>query len=208
MFEIAIAVLGGLFSVVNPLGAVPVFISMTNTETREQRNVIARNTSIYLFFILLSFFLAGTAILGFFGISLSALRVAGGIILFGSGAQLMSGRLEKSRSINAEVKEEAKEREDISFTPLAMPLLSGPGSISLMIGYFTSYDDWEERAAIIAALVVLTILVYSILRTSPYLFKLLGVAGIKAISRIMGFIVMSIGVEMIMSSIKGLIGNF
>ncbi len=205
MIEIAIAVFASLFSVVNPLGALPVFISMTNDETKEERNKTALSTSIYLFIILLCFFLAGTAILGFFGISLNALRIAGGIILFGSGAQLMSGRLEKSRAINSEVKAEAKEKEDISFTPLAMPLLSGPGSISLMISYFTQHSEWEIRAVIIASLAFLALIVYLILRTSPYLFKLLGVAGIKAISRIMGFMVMSIGIEMILSSIKGVL---
>jgi len=202
MVEIFFAVFAGLFSVVNPLGAVPVYLAMSPELTPKERNQTALHASIYFFIILIAFFLAGTAILSFFGISLSALRIAGGIIIFGSGAQLLGGRMAKSRAINDKVKEEALEKEDISFTPLAMPLLSGPGSISLMIGFFSSYSSWGERGVVIGALIVVAIVVYAILRTSPMIFRLLGVAGIKAISRIMGFIVMAIGVELIVSSIK------
>lgn len=202
MFEIFFAVFAGLFSVVNPLGAIPVFLAMSPSFTHEERKETALHASIYFTIILLIFFLAGSAILSFFGISLTALRIAGGIIIFGSGTQLLTGRMAKSRAINSEVKAEALEKEDISFTPLAMPLLSGPGSISLMIGYFSAYNDWSDRSMVVAALIVIGIVVYLVLRTSPLIFKFLGVAGIKAISRIMGFIAMSIGVELIVSSVK------
>jgi len=202
MVEIFFAVFAALFSVVNPLGAIPVYLAMSPSFTVEERKETALHASIYFLIILLSFFLAGTAILSFFGISLSALRIAGGIIIFGSGAQLLSGKMAKSRAITDKVKEEALEKEDISFTPLAMPLLSGPGSISLMIGFFSAYDGWADRGVVIGALIAVTIMVNAILRASPMLFRLLGVAGIRAISRIMGFIVMAIGVELIVSSIK------
>ena len=202
MIEVFLAVFAGLFSVVNPLGAVPVFLAMSPSFTGKVRNDTALHSSIYFTIILLAFFLAGTAILSFFGISLTALRIAGGIIIFGSGAQLLGGRMAQSRAINKEVKEEALTKEDISFTPMAMPLLAGPGSISLMIEYYYTYSDWSLRGMVIAALFTLGITVYFVLRTSPFIFKVLGVAGIKAISRIMGFMVMAIGVELIISSIK------
>jgi multiple antibiotic resistance protein len=202
MIEIILAVFAGLFSIVNPLGAVPVFLAMSPDFTVKERQDTALHASIYFTIILLVFFLAGTPILGFFGITLSSLRIAGGIIIFGSGAQLLSGSMAKSRAINAEVKAEALGKEDISFTPLAMPLLAGPGSISMMIGYFSSYSVMLDRVAVALAVVLVGILVYIILRTSPLIFRILGVAGIKAISRIMGFIVMAIGVELIISSIK------
>jgi len=206
MFDIFLAVFAGLFSVVNPLGAVPVYLAMSPEFTHEERKDTAFHASLYFTLILLVFFVAGSPILSFFGISLTALRIAGGIIIFVSGAQLLGGRMAKSRAINAEVKAEALEKEDISFTPLAMPLLAGPGSISLMIGYFSTYGEWGERGVVIAALVSVALMVYVILRASPMIFRLLGVAGIKAISRIMGFIVMAIGVELIISSFKELLG--
>ena len=205
MFEIYLAVLGALFSVVNPLGAIPVFLAMTPHLDAEERKKTALHASIYFFLILIAFFFAGSAILGFFGITLTSLRIAGGIIIFGSGAQLLSGTMSKSRTISSEIKAEALVKEDISFTPLAMPLLAGPGSISLMIGYFSSYTEVVSRFTIAAALLSVTLIVFVILRASPYLFKILGVAGIRAISRIMGFIVMAIGIELITSSIGELL---
>jgi len=202
MFEIFLTVFAALFSVVNPLGAIPVYLAMSPSFSIEERKETALHASIYFIIILLVFFLAGNAILSFFGISLSALTIAGGIIIFGSGAQLLGGHMAKSRAINSQVKAEALEKEDISFTPLAMPLLSGPGSISLMIGYFANFDQWIDRSVIVGALLAVGIVVYIVLRTSPFIFKILGVAGIRAISRIMGFIVMAIGIEMIISSIQ------
>jgi len=202
MFEIFLTVFAALFSVVNPLGAIPVYLAMSPSFSIEERKETALHASIYFIIILLVFFLAGNAILSFFGISLSALTIAGGIIIFGSGAQLLGGHMAKSRAINSQVKAEALEKEDISFTPLAMPLLSGPGSISLMIGYFANLDQWIDRSVIVGALLAVGIVVYIVLRTSPFIFKILGVAGIRAISRIMGFIVMAIGIEMIISSIQ------
>ncbi len=202
MFEIFLAVFAALFSVVNPLGAVPVYLAMSPTFTHEERKETALHASIYFVLILLVFFLAGSAILSFFGISLSALRIAGGIIIFGSGAQLLGGHMARSRAINNDVQEEALDKEDISFTPLAMPLLSGPGSISLMIGYYSIYSNWTDRGIVIGALITIGLVIYLVLRTSPFIFKFLGVAGIRAISRIMGFMVMAIAIEMILSSIK------
>ena len=191
---------------VNPLGAVPVFLAMTPQDTPQERKKTAQNASIYFLLILLSFFFAGSGILGFFGITLSSLRIAGGIIIFGSGLQLLSGKMAQSRAINNEVRAEAIEKEDISFTPLAMPLLSGPGSISLVIGYFAEFSDWPSRGAIILSVIAVALTVFIILRTSPLIFKVLGVAGIKAISRIMGFLVMAIGIELIISSIQQIFG--
>lgn len=207
MTEIFLTVFAALFSVVNPLGAVPVFLALTPNMTKGERKETSLHASIYFFFILLAFFIAGSAILGFFGISLPALRIAGGIIIFGSGAQLLSGQMAKNRAINQEIKDEAKEKEDISFTPLAMPLLSGPGSISLMIGFYSQYIEIQERCVVAVSLLLFAFILYTILRAAPMIFKFLGVAGIKAISRIMGFLVMAIGVELIISSIRQLLMN-
>ena len=208
MLEVYLGVFAGLFSLVNPLGAIPVYLAMSPDFTAAERRETALKASTIFTAILLIFFLLGSPILNFFGISLSALRIAGGIIIFGSGAQLLSGRMAKNRAISADVKAEALVKEDISFTPLAMPLLAGPGSISLMIGYFSAYEDTIARAMVILALFTVGGIVYLILRASPLIFRLLGVAGIKAISRIMGFIVMAIGVELIIASIKEILRNF
>jgi multiple antibiotic resistance protein len=197
MIELYIAVLASLFSLVNPLGAVPLFLAMTPQHTQQERKKIAINTSIYFSLILLAFFFAGTLILGFFGISLNAMRIAGGLVILSSGYSLLGGNFAESRAISKSVKEEALVKEDISFSPMAMPMLSGPGSISLLIGMFAQYPELPEKLIIALVIISMGLIVYFILRSAPFLQKVMGVAGLKALSRIMGFIVMAIGIQYI-----------
>jgi len=197
MFEFYIAVLASLFSVVNPIGAIPVFLALTPNDTKEERRTTALKTSVYFALLLIAFFLAGTVILTFFGISLSAMRIAGGLVILASGYGLLYGKMADSRAVSKRVKTEALEKEDISFSPMAMPMLSGPGSISLLIGYFDEYAELEQRLIVIAVIATLATIVYLILLSSPALFKLLGLGGLQALTRIMGFIVMAIGVQYI-----------
>jgi multiple antibiotic resistance protein len=202
MIELFVATLASIFSVVNPLGAVPVYLAMTPEYTQKERNRTSRLTSIYFFLILSLFFLAGTWILGFFGISIGAMRIAGGLVIMSSGYTLLTGNMSKSGATSKKVTEEALHKEDISFAPLAMPLLSGPGSISLLITYFDEYPLWWQKGTIVGVILTMGIIVYLILRFAPLLYQFLGEAGLRALSRIMGFIVMSIGVQFIIGGIS------
>lgn len=208
MIGLFFATLGSLFSVVNPLGAIPVFVAMTSAYTRPERARLARTTSLYFVLILLAFFLAGSLILQFFGLSLNALRIAGGLIILHSGYSLLNGQFAERRAISQEVEEEAQHKQDISFTPLAMPLLSGPGSISLLIGLFAEHTDWQVRGLIAGAILLMGVIVFLILRSAPYLSRVLGVAGLSALSRIMGFLVMSIGIQYIITGVVSLVQSF
>lgn len=203
--ELFIAVLASLFSVVNPFGAVPMFIGMTPHHTVAERRKTALNTSIYFALILMSFFLAGTYILGFFGVSLNAMRIAGGLVILASGYSLLEGKFAEGRAINKAVTDEALNKEDISFSPLAMPMLSGPGSISLLIGFNAQYPDLSNQLIIASVILTTAVIVYFILRWSPFLFKLLGIGGIKAMTRIMGFLVMAIGIQYIIVGVVDLV---
>lgn len=207
MLELFIAVLASLFSVVNPIGAVPVFLSMTSNYTVKARNKTVLSTSIYFMAILMVFFFAGSYILSFFGISLNAMRIAGGIVILNSGFELLSKKPEESRGLSPEVTEEALHKNDISFSPLAMPLLSGPGSISLLIGLNAQNTEWMQRLMIAIVILVMGAVVYLILRSAPYLNRVLGIAGMRALSRIMGFIVMAIAVQYIISGIVALVDS-
>lgn len=205
MAELFIAVLASLFSVVNPLGAVPVFLSLTPNFTPEERDRTALHTSLYFVLILMSFFFAGTLILSFFGISINAMRIAGGLVILMSGFSLLAGKFESKRGMDKKVREEALEKDDISFSPMAMPMLSGPGSISLLIGMFSEHEEWSSRFVIAGVLVVTGFLVYMVLRTAPFLYKFMGEGGLKAVSRIMGFIVMAIGIQTIIHGVVALV---
>lgn len=205
MFDLAILVFASLFSVVNPLGAIPVYLALTPDYNQHERNKSAFMTSIYFMLILLSFFFFGSYILSFFGISLSSLKIAGGLVIFNSGYSLLNGKFEKNR-VNKKVEDEAMDKGDISFAPMAMPMLSGPGSISLLISLFAEYPSTAQRGLIAIVVVFTGLTIFLILRGAPIVFKILGHAGLKAISRIMGFIVMAIAVEYVIGGIIDIVG--
>lgn len=201
MLDLFIATLASLFTIVNPIGAVPVYLAMTPHYTEADRRRTARQTSIWFAAILLAFFLGGKLILSFFGLGVHAIRIAGGIVIMLSGYGLLSGRFARTRAIDKKVKQEAMEKEDISFTPLAMPLLSGPGSISLLINWATEYTEVSSQLVIVAVILINAVIVLFVLRSAPWLGRLLGAAGMSALSRIMGFLVMAIGVQSIITGI-------
>lgn len=200
--DIFLYVFAALFSVINPLGTVPIFVGLTTEETNRERNQTALLTSVNVVVILIISFFAGTYLLDFFGISLNALRIAGGMIIVTSGFALLTGSFSKHKGMkNKRVKKDLDKREKFSLTPLAIPMLAGPGSISLLITFNQEYQGWSEMAFVILAVIAVGIATLLILRSSHYISKILGASGINAISRIVGFIVISIGVEYISSAV-------
>jgi multiple antibiotic resistance protein len=202
------ATLFSLFSIVDPPGAIPVYVALTGDRPLEERNKIALQTSLYFLIILFCFFIAGNYILSFFGLTIHALRIAGGMTLLISGFGLLSGRFAKRRGYDKDVEKHAQEnKQDVAFSPMAMPMLSGPGSISYLITQYNHHPAWSERAYIIAAIVAVAVLVWGCLRIAPLLFKFFGAGGLNAIARIMGFIVISIGVQFIVDGLVHLVGE-
>lgn len=186
-----------LFSIVDPLLAAPVFVSLTQHDTEEERKTLARRASFFVFWILLSFLLAGTLILGFFGISIDALRIAGGLMILGSAFSM----LEKKNRLQPEEEKEAEEKEDIAFSPLAMPLLSGPGAIAVIIGMTTSAKSLAYYPVIFLVIVLVCLSCYWTLRVSGKIVARLGETMVKAFTRIMGFLLLCIGVQYIVNGI-------
>jgi multiple antibiotic resistance protein len=205
--EFFLATLFSLFSIVDPPGAIPVYVALTSDRTKAERNLIALKTSFYFLLILVSFFLAGNYILGFFGISINALRIAGGMALLLNGFGLMMGNFAQRRGYEEDSKQTPADSTDISFSPMAMPLLSGPGSISYLITQFNQHPAWSERSMIVAAIIAMGAMVWGCLRVAPFLFKLFGAGGLNAIARIMGFLVIAIGVQLIVDGMVHLVGE-
>ncbi len=206
--DIFLYVFAALFSVINPLGTVPVFVGLTSDESPKERNKTSLLTGINVTVILIISFFAGTYLLKFFGISLNALLIAGGMIIVTSGFALLTGNFSKHKGMkNKRVKADLKDREKFSLTPLAIPMLAGPGSISLLITFQQEYTAWSAIAIILVAIVTVGLLVFLILRSAYLITKLLGASGINAISRIVGFIVISIGVEYITAAIVSIISK-
>lgn len=200
-----LATLIALFSIVDPPGAIPVYVALTSNRPRPERNRIALHTSLYFLLIMLSFFLAGTYILSFFGLTIHAFRIAGGLALLSSGFALMNGKFAQQRGYDKDMKKESQERQDVAFSPMAMPMLSGPGSISYLITQYAQHPSWNERILIVVAIVAVAGLVWASLRLAPFLFRVFGSGGLGAIARIMGFIVIAIGVQFIVDGLVHLV---
>ncbi len=195
-------VFAALFSVINPLGTVPVFVGLTSDESTQERNRTSLLTTVNVIAILIISFFAGTYLLAFFGISLNALRIAGGMIIVTSGFALLTGTFSKHKGMkNKRVQKDLDNREKFSLTPLAIPMLAGPGSISLLITFNQEYQQWNEMLYVVLAVLAVGLATFIILRSSHYISKILGASGINAISRIVGFIVISIGIEYISTAV-------
>lgn len=205
MIAIFIAVLAKTFSIVNPFGVVPMYLTMTSQFEAKERNRLVLVTSLYFIGILLVFFWSGAYILSFFGLSINALRIAGGLVILNSAIALQNDKFAENRGVDEKIQQKAMETHDIAFSPLAMPMLSGPGSISLMIGFFAEFEEWEQRLLISGVILVMGIIVYGVLRSAPLLYRFLGASGLKAGSRIMSFITMAIGVQYIISGVVALV---
>ena len=204
--EIFIYLFFALFSVLNPIGTVPIFVGLTQDYNAKERAKVSLWTAIDVFIILIVSFFIGQYVLTFFGITINALRISGGIIIATSGFTLLNGKFNKERGINKKVEQDIQERNDISLTPLAIPMLAGPGSISLLIAYYQEHHETTlEIVSSSLSILAVSILIYLILRSAHYLAKILGSSGIVAISRIVGFLTIAIGVQYIISSVLSII---
>lgn len=203
--ELFIYIFVALFSVINPLGAVPIFVGLTQDDSSKERQRISFWTAINVFLILLISFFIGQYVLAFFGISIDALRIAGGFIIVNSGFSLLNRKFTKGRGVHKDIENDAQKRNDIALTPLAIPMLAGPGSISLLIAMYQDYQQLNEQISACCAMAAVAIVIFLVMRSAHYLSRILGASGIVAISRIIGFIVIAIGVQYISSSVVNII---
>ncbi|CAM4225548.1 UPF0056 membrane protein [Gillisia limnaea] len=170
-----IYVFAALFSVINPLGTVPIFVALPQEDSSSERSKISLLTSINIFVILLISFFTGRYLLQFFGISIESLRIAGGLIIVTSGFALLTGSFSKHKGMDKrKVKDDAYQREGVSLTPLAIPMLAGPGSISLLIGMFEEYDGNLEKLTTVLAVLAVCTATFLVLKSSHYIVRIPG----------------------------------
>lgn len=197
-------ILVGLIVIVNPLGMVPVFLSMTSRDFPEDRIRIARTASITVGIVLVVSALFGEMLLGFFGISISAFRVGGGILILLMAIDMLNARRSRMKQTREEA-EEAEEMETIAVVPLAIPLLAGPGSISTAILYSHMGSGWGHRFSLLLIIAVVVVTVWATFRLAVRFGQMLGTTGINVATRLMGLILAAIAVEFITSGAKELL---
>lgn len=180
------------FTLTNPLGTMPVFLTMTNGLDEEQRARIVMRATVISFFILIAFTITGQFLFSFFGISANGFRIAAGIIILKIGYDMLQARFTNTKLSDEEIRTYAN---DISITPLSIPMLCGPGAIANGIVLMQQADTWVLKITLIVTIFVIYLLTYVILRASTRLVKVLGETGNNVMMRLMGLILMVIAVE-------------
>lgn len=193
----------GLLPIINPLAAAPTFLAITEGDSDARRIEQARKGCFYMVAILVSFLIGGTFIMNFFGISIPGLRIAGGILMTGIGMNMLAAHKPDSKE-DAVEREAARRKVDVSFSPLAMPMLSGPGSIAVTLGFTSLAQNWYDYFALIAGIMVVAVISYLVLRVSGRVVTFIGPVGMNAITKIMGFLIMCIGVQFVVNGILGI----
>lgn len=191
-----------LFTLINPLGTMPVFMSMTSDLSVIDRNKTAKKASIVSLFTIIAFAFTGQLLFNFFGISVNSFRVVGGVIFFIMGMDMLQARLGQVKIKDNEVKSYVT---DISITPLAIPMICGPGAITNAIVLMEDANSLIKKIILIISITLIMFLTYLILYSSSKLMKLMGQTGINVMMRIMGLIVMVIAVEFFFNGLKPII---
>ncbi len=177
----------------------PIFMTMTSELTIAERTNTARKATLVALGTLILFAFTGQLLFKFFGISVNSFRMVGGVIFFLMGMDMLQARLAKTKVKSSEVKSYVN---DISITPLAIPMITGPGAITNAIVLMDDSHTWQMKATLIAAIIAVLWLTYAILFGSSRIMKLLGETGNNVMMRLMGLIVMVIAVEFFFAGLK------
>lgn len=203
-WELILGTVIALLPMVNPLASAPTFLVITEGDSRERRLQQLRHACFYMVAILVGFLVGGSFIMSFFGISIPGLRIAGGLLVAGIGSTMLMGPA-RPTARDDPAAAEARAKRDVSFSPLAMPMLSGPGSIAVTIGFTSLAVHWLDYAAIILGIGIVAAISYLTLRLSERVVLVIGVNGMNAFSKVMGFLILCIGIQFIVNGVLGII---
>lgn len=206
-FESVLVSFVSIFTIINPIGATPFFVSHTEALTKDQKKQTAFRASLACATVLIFFALFGTGLFRFMGISLPAFRIAGGVLVFNSAWGMLRGSNIRSKTLPEE-QLDAEQKEDISIIPLAIPLLSGPGAISTIMVLEAKAANWVEATVILGAALATSVVTYFILVNSIMLVKVIGQSGIRVMNRILGLLLSAIAIQFVINGIKDLIPEF
>ena len=199
--EFFILCFSSLFTLINPIGLVPIFISITQDYTKKERDIIALKAVIFSFFILVLFGAIGEFIFSFYNITIHGFRIAGGILLLKISFDMIESKRSRTKTTPKEEKE-AEEKSEIAYTPLGIPLIAGPGSIASIMILSSESTNNNSIVSLIVALILVLLITFLIFKISKSLSKRFGKLGLRILQRIMGLILMVISIEFILRGIK------
>ena len=190
------------FTLTNPLGTMPVFLTMTKGLDESARRAIVKRATIVAFLTLLAFTISGEFLFQFFGLSSNGFRIAGGFIIFKIGFDMLQAQYSNAKLKEEEVKAYA---DDISITPLAIPMLCGPGAIANAIMLMDDAKTLTFKATLVGVIAFTYFIAFLILRASTRLVKILGETGNNVMMRLMGLILMVIAVECFVGGVRPIV---
>ncbi|MBV8658278.1 MAG: NAAT family transporter [Burkholderiales bacterium] len=193
-----------LLVLINPIGALPVFISLTANQSVAEKRRTIRIASIAVASLLVGTALVGDAVLNFFGIEIASFQVAGGILILLVGLSMVNAQPPTSRQTREE-QEEAEHKANVAVVPLAIPLLAGPGAMSTVIIYADRVAHWYQLGWLVGAGVLLGVLTWLTLNLAVPISRVLGKTGINIATRLMGLLLMAISVEFMVDGLTKLL---
>lgn len=193
-----------LLALINPLGAVPFFLSLTAQQTEAERRHTIRIAAVSVFCVIAVTTLLGQQIIDFFGISVGSLEVGGGIIMLLMAISMLNAQIGNTRS-TPEERDEAESKSSIAVVPLAIPLLTGPGSISTVIVYAANARHWYDRLGLVAIGAALALICFFAMRLAEPIAHWIGRTGINIVTRLMGLMLSALAVEFIVDGLKALL---
>ena len=196
----ALAAFGSLFSIVDPFAAVPIFLALVGTQPLPTQARTALRASVTCFVVLTAFALAGGLIFSFFGITLPAFKITGGILLFAVGFEMMRARRSATRGTSEEARE-AETKEEVGIVPLGLPILSGPGAIATVIVFVGKARDLEQRASLFVAIAAVSAIALLTLRSAAFVARVLGKTGINIVERVMGLILAAVASQLVIDGL-------
>lgn len=201
-WQLILGTIIGLLPLINPLAIAPPFLAITQGYTQERRQQQLRMACIYMVVILVSFLIGGTFIMQFFGFSIPGLRIAGGLLVAGIGSTMLMAAPRGPETDNL-AHAEARAKGDVSFSPLAMPMMSGPGAIAVTVGFTSLATGWFDYVAIIIGILVVAVTTYVTLRVADRVVRVIGINGMNALSKVMGFLILCIGIQFVVNGVLG-----
>lgn len=206
MLSFAVLAFTSLLAIVNPLSAVPMFVAMTAGYTPQHRSYTLRRAILTALVLLCVFTILGTVILQFFGITTEAFRIAGGVIFFGIGLDMLQARRSRVKT-TVEEERDSLAKDDIAIVPLGIPTLAGPGAITTVIALNGQADNVMESAAVYVAIVLTLIVCWATLAAAPLITRRMGTTGMNVMTRLMGLLVTVVGTQFIINGVSQVVLN-
>lgn len=197
----SLVALSSVFFTVDPLASIPAFLAMGSRASPERNRAIAKRAAWTCFLVLVLFAMAGSLIFKLFGVTLPAFQIAGGILLFQIALEMLHSQRSRTQEVAAE-REEGERKDDFGVTPLGVPMLAGPGAISVVMVLMGQSKAWWQAAPVLLAILITSVASFYVLAGGARLVGRLGETGVRILMRLMGLVLAAMAVQFVLNGIS------